>query len=400
MLRRITIAYTINELGNALGAVALAVAVFDHTHSAVATAALFISLFFLPALLTTGGVAWLEQFGRKGTLAALYAAQAATTGGLAALVLHPVLGPILALAAIDGVAALVSRALLRAVVSQEAGDDATRRRANGFLNIGWAATGALGPAIGGALTGALGPSDVLLIDVASFAATAALMLNVPPSSVGDTRGRVVDQLRTVRRYVGDTPVLGWLLGTEAVALVFFSAVVPVEVVFVKATLRASDAGYGALLAAWGAGMFLGSGIFARARRRPLASLLTISTLAVAVAYLGVAISTALWVACAFSFVGGTGNGIQWITLITSVQEQTPRDLQGRLMGVVESMAAFCLAVGFSLGGAIAAIFNPRATFFMAGGVALAASFAFARLAVRTRRPRLQHANVSASGPAS
>jgi predicted MFS family arabinose efflux permease len=70
------------------------------------------------------------------------------------------------------------------------------------------------------------------------------------------------------------------------------------------------------------------------------------------------------------------------------------------MGVVESMAAFCLAVGFSLGGAVAAIFNPRATFFMAGGVALAASFAFARLAVRTRRPRLQHANVSASGPAS
>ncbi len=399
LLRRITVAYSVNELGNALGAVALAVAVFDHTHSAVATAALFISVYFLPALFTTGGVAWLEQFGRRGTLAALYGVQALTTGGLAVLVLHPTLGPILALAAIDGLAALVSRALLRAVVSQEAGDDDARRRANGQLNIAWAATGALGPAVGGALTGALGATDVLLIDVASFGATTLMMLGVPTPSTGETRSRVMDQLRAVRQYVAQTPVLGWLLGTEAVALVFFSAVVPVEVVFVKATLHATDAGYGALLAAWGAGMFLGSGIFAKARRRSLGSLLAISTLAVAVAYLGIGASTMLWVAAAFSFVGGTGNGVQWIALITAVQEETPRHMQGRLMGVVESMAAFCLAVGFSLGGAVAAIANPRATFLMAGGVALAATVAFARLALRTRKSSLRHSEAGASEPA-
>ncbi len=107
MLRRITVAYTVNELGNSLGAVAIAVAVFDHTHSAVATAALFISIYFLPALLATFAVAWLEGLARRGIQAALYCAQAATTGGLAALVLHPVLAPILLLAAIDGLAALV-----------------------------------------------------------------------------------------------------------------------------------------------------------------------------------------------------------------------------------------------------------------------------------------------------
>lgn len=381
MLRRITVAYTINELGNALGAVAIAVAVYDHTRSAVATAALFIAVYFLPALLATAAVAWLEAFARRGIQTALYCLQAITTGGLAALVLHPLLAPILALAAIDGLAALASRALLRAVVSQEAGDDEARRRANGRLNIGWSAASALGPAIGGALTGLIGASLVLVIDVASFLVTAVLVVDVPTPATDAVAGRVA-QLRTVRRYVARTPVLAWLLGTEAVALVFFAAAVPVEVVLVKATLHSTDAGYGAVVAAWGAGMFAGSAIFARAGKRSLGLLVVLSTLAVAVAYLGMGASNALWVAAVFSFVGGTGNGVQWIAVITSVQEKTTRELQGRVMGVLESMAAFCLGVGFALGGGVAALFNPRVTFVMGGAAALAATLAFARVAMR------------------
>ncbi len=226
MFRRLTIAYTVNELGNWLGTIALSVAVFDHTHSAIATAALFVSVRFLPALVTTAAVTWLESLGRRGTLAALYAIQALTTGGLAALVLHPVLAPILVLGALDGVAALAARALLRAVVSQQAGDDSARRRANGYLNVGWATTAALGPAIGGVLTGVLGASSVLLIDVASFALTAALVLQVPISRTDTVRGGIFEQLGNVRRYITEDETLGWLLGTEAVALVFFAAVVP------------------------------------------------------------------------------------------------------------------------------------------------------------------------------
>jgi MFS family permease len=384
MLRRITAAYTINELGNALAAVAIAVAVFDHTHSALATAALFIAVFFLPALLATVVVTWLESFARRRIQAALYCAQAATTGGLAALVVHPLLAPILLLAAIDGLAALASRALLRAVVSQRAGDDKARRRANGRLNVGWAASSALGPAIGGALTGALGASLVLVIDVASFVVTAMLMFDVPTPTTDEAPGRVVAQLRSVRQYLARTPVLAWLLGTEAIALVFFAAAVPVEIVLVKATLHSTDAGYGLVVAAWGAGMFAGSGIFTLIGKRSLGLLLTLSTLAVAVGYAGMGASMALWVAAAFSFVGGTGNGVQWIALITSVQEKTTRELQGRVMGVLESMAAFCLGIGFALGGAVAALFNPRVTFLMAGAAAFAATLAFARLALRDR----------------
>lgn len=381
MLRRITVAYTVNELGNWLGTVALTVAVFDHSRSGVATAALFVSIRFLPAVCVTPVVSYLESLGRRGTLTALYCLQVVTTGGLAVLVLHPVLAPILAVGAVDGVAALVAKALLRGVVAQQAGDEHARRRANGLLNICWSATFALGPAVAGALTGALGPSTVLLIDVASFAIAATFVLDVPTPSI-DVSGRVVDQLRSVARYVKSNSALGWLLGTEGVAIVFFSAVVPLEVVFIKATLHAGDSGYGALLATWGAGTVAGGAVFARSRRWSLGVLLTAGTLALAAGYLGIAASSSLGIVCAFAFVGGIGNGMQWIALITSVQEESPTGLQGRLMGLVESMGALCPAVGFSAGAAIAALSSPRTTFVVAGAGAALATCAFGLLTAR------------------
>ena len=59
---------------------------------------------------------------------------------------------------------------------------------------------------------------------------------------------------------------------------FFALVIPIEVVFAKETLGAGDAGYGALLASWGAGMVVGGAAFALLRRIPLRVLLPISVL--------------------------------------------------------------------------------------------------------------------------
>jgi MFS family permease len=398
MLRRITVAYTVNELGNWLGLLALTVAVFEHTRSALGVAALFVSIRFLPALGVTPVVAWLESLGRRGTLAALYGVQALTTAGLAALVLHPVLAPILAVGALDGVAALVAKALLRGTVSQRAEDEAARRRANGILNTCWAFTFAIGPAVGGVLTGSLGPSTVLLIDVVSFAITLTFVLDVPTPRTDLGRRRIADQVRAVARYVKANSELGWLLGTEAVALVFFVVAEPVEVVFIKSTLHAGDSGYGALLATWGGGTVVGSAVFARARRSPLGILLTAGTFSVAVGYLGIAASSALIVVCVFSFVGGVGNGMQWIALVTAVQDETPSSLQGRLMGVVGSMEALCPALGLSLGGAIAALSDARVTFVVAGGGAAVATCVFGLLAARGRGTRPLPAGAGAGPP--
>ncbi len=198
MLRRVTAAYAVNEFGNWLGAIALTIAVFDHTHSAVASAALFVASVLLPAVVVTAVVAWLESNSpAESCLPGSICAQALATVGLALLVRHPVLAPILVLGAVMWLAGMAARALLRTSISRQSQDDAARRTAMGRLNTAWAVTFATGPAVAGVLCAALGPSAVLLLDAASFVITAALMLDVPVLGAEAADGGIAERLRAV-----------------------------------------------------------------------------------------------------------------------------------------------------------------------------------------------------------
>jgi MFS family permease len=121
-----------------------------------------------------------------------------------------------------------------------------------------------------------------------------------------------------------------------------------------------------MLASWGVGMVLGSLLFARLRRAPLANLLFFSTIAVGLGYLGLAAAPTLAVACIASVLGGAGNGIQWVAAISAVQELTAESMQARVMSVLESIGAAMPGVGFVVGGVVAALVSPRMTFLVAG----------------------------------
>jgi Transmembrane secretion effector len=400
-LRRIILAYTVNELGTWFGYVALALGVYDHTHSAIATAGLFIARGLLPALLAPVLIARTERSRHGGRLTLMYLAEALLTVALAGLLWRFWLAGVLILVTIDGIVAVAATALVRAAAAREgaadargrlgdsadAGDvreavDAAQREAGAALNFAFMGALALAPAIGGALVHAIGGPSALLADALTFLVCAALFAGLQThveESSGDTiRSRLsaaVEHLRAV-------PALRALFATEAVAIVVFASVEPVEVLYAKSTLNAGDLGFGLLVGSWGAGAALGAVVFARAVRRPLGPMLTGGTLLVGLAYLGFAAAPTLALACAAAVVGGIGNGIQWPSLISAVQQLTPASLHGRLMGAVGSLNALCPAIGFALGGSIAAVSSPRAAMGVAGAIASLATFAFLRLPIR------------------
>jgi MFS family permease len=116
---------------------------------------------------------------------------------------------------------------------------------------------------------------------------------------------------------------------------------------------------------------LGSIVFLAVRRRSVSTLILSSTLAIGCAYLGMAVARELWVACAFSVIGGLGNGIQWVSVMTALQESTPDDLQARITGLLESVTSAMTGVGFLIGGVITAITAPPTAFAVSGiGVAV------------------------------
>jgi MFS family permease len=406
------LAYTINRLGTWFGYIALAVAVFDHTHSAIAVAAMLVAGQVVSAFLVPSVVARVEASGRRGLLSGLYLFEMAATAALAALLLlHFSFPAVLVLVALDGTAALAASALLRAATARtarelangsrpssaaagaqgdgavmkgtsDASEDAAlaaERAANAALNVGFAITFTLGPALGGVIVPALGAPAALLIDAATFAICGAMLLDLKPHIEDAEASSVRARVRASWQYIKDTPTLGRLLLAEGFALSFFTFSGPVEVAYAKVSLHAGDRGYGLLLGVWGLGVALGSVVFARSIGRSLGVLLSTSTLAVGLAYLGWAAAPSLGLACAAGLVGGVGNGVQWASMISAVQRLTPQRLQGRLMGAVESLGAICPAIGFSLGGAIAVLSSPRDAFLVAGLGATVGTAAFVRL---------------------
>jgi hypothetical protein len=145
-------------------------------------------------------------------------------------------------------------------------------------------------------------------------------------------------------------------------------------------LDAGDAGYGILLMAWGAGMLGGGLLFAALPRVHLPHLLAWGTLAIGAAYAATAAAPSLGLACAAAALGGVGNGVQWIALVSAVQQAAAGAYQARVMAALESVAAATPALGFALGGLVATLASPRAAYALAALGAVASAAAFAGLA--------------------
>src|SRR4051794_3987674 len=174
--RTLAAGYSINELGNWLGDIALAVLVFDQTGSALATALLFVGMRFVPALVAPAIVARTEGLRPRASLPLLYGADAAVFAVLAIIAAgHFSLAAVVILGAADGTLALAARALTRSTASALLSPHGLLRRGNALFNFGFTAAGALGPAIGGLVTAQAGPSTALALDAASFALVALVI---------------------------------------------------------------------------------------------------------------------------------------------------------------------------------------------------------------------------------
>ena len=347
--------------------VALALLVYAETGDPLATTALFIATQFLPAFIAPPLTARADQVPLRRMLPLLYASEAAIFVALALLASSFSLALVLLLALLDGALMLTARALVRSAINATLQPVGLLREGNGLLNVGFAAASIGGAALGGLLVDAYSVGVALTVDALSFAAV-ALLLMTGQLPVGGTEARepMFRRMREGLRFAARQATARALLLGEAAALVLFTLIVPIEVVYARETLATDDSGYGLLLSAWGAGIVLGSLLFLVVRRRSTMGRILLSTLAIGVAYLGMAFARELWLACAVSILGGLGNGIQWVSVMTALQEVTPERLQARVVGLLESVASIMTGVGFLIGGLVTAAASPSTAFAVAG----------------------------------
>jgi hypothetical protein len=374
--RHLAAGYWVNQFGNWVGEIALAILVYDRTRSPLATALLFVSLRFLPALFAPLLTIRVEVLPPRVVVACLYALEAGFFGAMAILARHFSLPAVLGLSALDGMLAITATALTRSISANLMLKQGLLREGNAILNLGWIASSAAGPALAGIAVAWKGVSTALMVDGASFVITAVIIATASGLQIeSDDEASFWGRVRAGRDVLRDYSAVRRLLTAIALVMLLASIPTPIEVVFAKQTLHAGDRGYGFLLGAWGLGMVAGGAAFATFAQMRLIRVLAAGTVLAILAYAGLALSPTLEVACAFSALGGVGNGAAWIAAVTAVQERIPVSTLAAVMSVLETINQLMPAIGFVAGGAITAATSPRDAYAIsAAGVALVVVF--------------------------
>ncbi len=365
-------AYTLNELAFSVGSLALAVLVYHRTGSAIGAMGFFLCAQAAPALLAPSVIARIDRAEVRVVLPALYATEAVLFGALAVLAHRSSVALILVLAFADGTVALVARAIARATSVHVLNPAGLLEEGNALMNTLFSLCFMLGPALGGVIVAAGGTVTALFVNAGLFGVVALTLVtstalpDIPADETGVSRGRV----KAAIGYVRERAAIRSLMGLQALGLVFFTISLPVEVVLAQHTLHKGAGGYGALLAAWGAGAVVGSAIYARWHAAPARILVGLGAAALGIGFLVMAAAATIAVAVVGAAVGGLGNGVEAVAVRTALQQQVEQQWMALLMGFQESLMQAIPGIGILVGGLLAELAGVRAALAVAGVGAL------------------------------
>jgi MFS family permease len=297
--------------------------------------------------------------------AAAVAAMVLVTGSLAA---------ILALTVVLGVGVAITQPAEFALVPAAAGEERIAE-ANGLVETARYVGMTVGPLLGGVLAGADLLEVALLVDAATFAAVAvaARVMRArrdPRDSapVAGDSGRARDGLAALTA----DRVLRVTLAGAVVALLFFSMSIAAEVFYVRDVLEASEAAYGAIIAAWMLGMVAGA--VGLARRVPPSALAAGALVGVAVQGLGIASAAAagvLWAAFAGFAIGGVAHGVKNVLLRTLIHDRVPEALRGRAFAVYNAARNGAELGALGAAGVLIGAIGAQTALLLAGAIPLA-----------------------------
>ena len=233
----------------------------------------------------------------------------------------------------------------------------------------------LGPPLAGLLIAWLGASNVLWIDAATFAVSAALVAGAVPAALLPARprpGRYLDDLLDGLRFLArDRLLLALAAGltiTNLLGAPLFAVIWPV---YVRDTYGTAT-NLGLLLAAFGGGSLLGAGIYgAIGHRLPRRALWIGAYLVEALPLWTLALTTSLplilVVTALTAMLGGPLNPLG----VTIRHERTPPELRGRVFGTFSALATAGGPFGILAGGVALGEFGLRPVLLALGAAYLA-----------------------------
>lgn len=363
------VATAVSTTGNSLALVAIPWFVLQTTGSAAKTGLVGGAMFLAAVLAGLFGGPVVDRLGpRRASVVADLASGASVaaipllhgTVGLAfwQLVVLVFLGGLLDAPGVAARQSLVPRLARRAGMGME--------RANSSFQAVQRFSGLFGPPLGGVLVAALGSSNVLLLDAATFAASAVAVAAAVPSAPrsaerAETRGAYLAELFEGLRFVRRDRLL-FSIVVGGVVLNFFGEPVGAVVMPVYASeVYGRAVGLGLLLGAFGGGALAGAVLFGAAghalpRRAAFCGSLVLRGLPLLV----LATAPPLPVGMAAMAVSGLGVGTIDPLVSSVIQERAPADMLGRTFGTFFALTQAAAPVGMVCAGYSLESFGARA----------------------------------------
>ncbi len=237
-------------------------------------------------------------------------------------------------------------------------------RANAIHEVVESGSQCVGPALAGVLVSGLGANNVLWVDAASFAVSAALIAAVPRAApVVDRPARSYrhDLVEGLRFVFHDPPIRAIFVSATTLNFLISPLLAVILPVYMKATYN-SAASLGFVIAAFGGGSVLGASAYGvigdRFTRR--------STFIAGVAGIGAAIATlaalpSVSVMAGAMLLGGVISGPNGPLVATVLQERTPKGLLGRVSGTTTAIGFAAAPLGVAVAGYVVGAIGVRPT---------------------------------------
>ncbi|MDA0162113.1 MFS transporter [Solirubrobacter ginsenosidimutans] len=369
-------------LGTGAGYVALLLLAYEQLGSAWgATAVLIADL--APAMLlgpVLGGL-----IDRTGRLRCAIAAELIGALAFAGLVFAHGTVPLIALALAAGLGSALLRpatcALLPAVVTP-----ASLNAANGLFGAVREMGQLIGPAVAAGVLLFAEPELVLALNAVTFAASAVLMTRLRGHLHAHTEPQETDEAVPANLLgVLQDPFVRSLVLTSGAVMLVAGATNVAELVLASDQLGGGRSGFALLVAAFGCGMLTGS-LLGPSDDGALRQRYLLAIALLGAGLIATAASPILPLAMLGFSVAGIGNGLFLVTVRVLMQKLIPEAAHGRAFGLLDAIDSWGFGAAIVAGGALAASLGGRATFAIAGALALLVFF----IAYRTTSRREVH----------
>lgn len=371
-IRRLATGRLISVTGGAAAYAALNYTIWTRTHSPGMQALSLLLTFGVAGIVGPFGGALGDRFDRRKLMIVSEAISAVFFLGMA---FAGTPAALIALAFGSALAEIPFFTASRAAIPNLVDADEDISWANSLVTMGVHAGIAIGPLIGGVLLATLGASWVFGLNALTFVVSLVLTVTV--------RGSFQEQRTTAEHdeHRGLSAGLAFLWRDRVLRRMTFAWFVFVLGMGIGMVADAALAehfgqgpvGFAALIACWGTGSVIGSGLgrFLKPATEPL--WMVIGSFGIAIAAFCVGFSPAFIGVLVALFVMGMTDGLVMVAENGIMQRRTPDAVRSRTMAGFEAVISFGLAGAYLMAGPVLRALGPQASYKLGGITALAAA---------------------------